>query len=108
MPHREPEPDWIGNMPVEHGESDHPVPDTGGWNGLYTESPDMFCLCGHPNYMTCPMWPRGDVGGWTIERRADGGIGIAGDLTGVGAPIGVTQEDWDDFNDELAGWGGLH
>lgn len=65
-PHREPEPDWIGDAPVMHGESDHPVPSTGGWNGLYTASPDMYCLCGHPNYLTCPYWISDGILSWTI------------------------------------------
>lgn len=68
--HREPEPDWIGDAPIMHGESEHRVPDTGGFNGLYVDSPDMYCLCGHPNYMLCPAMLRGEgsVYGLTIER----------------------------------------
>lgn len=72
LPHRDPEPAWIGDMPVMHGESEqHQVPGTGGWNGLYTASPDAYCLCGHPNYMTCPKWLSEGIAGWTIE--AEGG-----------------------------------
>jgi hypothetical protein len=57
--HIEPEPDWIGNDPVMHGESERPVPGT-------TEA---YCLCGHPNYMTCMGWLNGGgIGGWTFER----------------------------------------
>jgi hypothetical protein len=70
--HREPEPDWIGDMPIIHGESEIPVPGTGGWNGLYTESPDHYCLCGHPNYLTC--WEYATGGGiqsMTIERAGE-------------------------------------
>lgn len=56
-PHVEARIDWIGDWPLAHGEDeDRTVPGTGGWNGLYTESPDNYCLCGHPNYMTCPRW----------------------------------------------------
>ena len=52
--HRAPEVDWIGDWPILHGESDHSVPGTGGWNGVYHEAPDMYCLCGHPNHLMCP------------------------------------------------------
>jgi hypothetical protein len=66
-PHIDPEPDWIGNYPVMHGESERPVPGTGGWNGVYNASPDMYCLCGHPNDMTCPEQISGGIGGMTID-----------------------------------------
>lgn len=52
--HADPEWDWIGDHPLAHGESERTVPGTGGWNGVYTESPDPYCLCGHPDYVTCP------------------------------------------------------
>jgi hypothetical protein len=71
LPHREPEPDWIGDHPVMHGESETPVPGTGGWNGVYTELPDAYCLCGHPIYFTCPHWLDGGIFGMTIERTDD-------------------------------------
>jgi hypothetical protein len=91
LPHRDPEPDWIGNYPVEHGESDYPVPGTGGWNGLYTESRDMYCLCGHPDYMWCPMWPSGGIGGLTIAQDDNGVIGVAEDPTFVAGGEGNTH-----------------
>ena len=58
---------------IAHGERDdcdpepRDVPGTGGWNGLYTASPDKFCLCGHPNYATCQAWPSGGVMGLTMH-----------------------------------------
>lgn len=55
-PHAEPVIDWIGDWPLAHGESERPVPGTDVFNGLYTPAPDAYCLCGHPNYMTCPRW----------------------------------------------------
>lgn len=66
-PHREPEPDWIGDEPLLHGESERPVPGTGGFNGFYTVIPDAYCLCGHPNYVTCPKWLTDGIASWTIE-----------------------------------------
>jgi hypothetical protein len=72
LEHREPELDWIGNDPVEHGESDNPVPGTGGWNGLYTQSPEAYCLCGHPNYLSCPRWATDGIGSWVIEAAGQG------------------------------------
>lgn len=67
VPHAEPIIDWIGDSPLAHGESERPVPGTGGWNGLYNESPDAYCLCGHPNYLTCPRgWTEG-IASWAIE-----------------------------------------
>jgi hypothetical protein len=62
---------------IAHGERDemngdpppHDVPGTGGWNGLYTASPDKFCLCGHPNYLTCEAhWNGGGVMGLTLHN----------------------------------------
>jgi hypothetical protein len=62
---------------IEHGERDalngdplpHTVPNSGGgWNGLYTEWPDVYCLCGHPNYLTCEAWPAGGVMGLTVHN----------------------------------------
>lgn len=45
------------------------VPGTGGWNGVYTESPDIYCMCGHPGYTTCSGWLGGyGVMGVTVER----------------------------------------
>jgi hypothetical protein len=51
---------------IAHGERDrlnddpepHTVPDTG----------DAFCLCGHPNYLTCEAWPLGGVMGLTVHN----------------------------------------
>lgn len=67
-PHLDPEPDWIGDYPVMHGESERPVPGTGGWNGLYRALPDMYCLCGHPGHFSCPGQFTGGIAGMTIER----------------------------------------
>ena len=62
LAHREPEPDWIGNVPVMHGESDYPVIGTR----------KMFCLCGHPDYMMCPeQWAGNGLSGMTFERGMD-------------------------------------
>lgn len=69
LEHRAPEPDWIGDYPVMHGESDYLVPDSGNWFGT-----DSYCLCGHPDYLTCPGWyggGPGTLGDMTIYR-ADG------------------------------------
>lgn len=80
--HVEPHVDPV--LHVEHGERDalngdplpHGVPGTGGWNGLYTASPDAYCLCGHPNYATCEAWAGGggvmgltlhSVGGYPVS-----------------------------------------
>lgn len=73
-PHREPEPDWIGDYPVMHGESDHQVPGSGhdmtGWGGhTYRCCRANYCLCGHPDYQSCPAyWNGGGIAGLTIER----------------------------------------
>lgn len=41
----------------------HDVPGTTWFNGLYTQGPDTYCLCGHPNYMTCDAnWTHGLLG----------------------------------------------
>lgn len=53
--HLEPEPDWIGDTPIMHGERE------GSW--WATLDQELFggpCLCGHPTYTLCP----GDRGGW--------------------------------------------
>lgn len=72
---------------IEHGERSelnndplpHDVPDTGGWNGTWTRSPDIYCLCGHPDYITCAAWLAGDgvlgltlhnVGGYYFSTRS--------------------------------------
>ncbi|MCW2767575.1 MAG: hypothetical protein JWO11_3534 [Nocardioides sp.] len=73
MAHRNPEPDWIGDYPVMHGESDHEVPDSRHFNGLYTEGPEAYCLCGHPMYQSCPGWyGGGGIGEMIIERGPAG------------------------------------
>ncbi len=54
VPHLDPEPDWIGDFPVMHGESDRPVPGSGHYLYGFYSGDDAYCLCGHPNYMTCP------------------------------------------------------
>jgi hypothetical protein len=41
--HLEPILYWIGDAPLAHGERDDEDP----------EHPE-HCLCGHPNYLTCP------------------------------------------------------
>ena len=73
--HAEPHVDPV--LHIAHGERDdlnhdplpHDVPGTGGWNGLYTESPDKFCLCGHPNYLYCEgHWNGGGVMGLTLHN----------------------------------------
>ncbi len=72
--HLEPGPDWIGDFPVMHGESDHSHPDPGvaidmGGGFTYRIRRDNYCLCGHPVYFTCPAWARGGgIGGMVIER----------------------------------------
>lgn len=73
-PHREPEPDWIGDVPIMHGESDHQHPDPPtvidmGSGYQYLQRRDAYCLCGHPEYGTCPeWWDGGGLAGMTIER----------------------------------------
>jgi len=82
LTHLPAEPDWIGNYPIYHGESDHKVPGTGGWNGTYAEAAEMYCLCGHPSYQLCPeWWFGGGIGGLTIARDEDGVVGFAEDPT---------------------------
>lgn len=67
--HLAPEVDWIGDWPLTHGESERAVAGTGGFNGVYTESPDPYCLCGHPNYLTCPAaFGEGSVMGMEVEK----------------------------------------
>lgn len=60
------------DLGLEHGERStlnadplpHDVPGTGGWNGLYNESPDTYCMCGHPNYLSCMAYlSGGGIGG---------------------------------------------
>ncbi len=71
--HIDAEPDWIGDYPVMHGESDREVPASKVHNGLYWQGPEMYCLCGHPAYQMCPGWWSGEgtVFGMTIERGSD-------------------------------------
>jgi hypothetical protein len=68
---------------VRHGErgcDDDPQP----WHVPGTESClgflDAYCLCGHPNYMTCAAWADGDivagltiqnVGGYLVTTKSD-------------------------------------
>jgi hypothetical protein len=72
--HREPEPDWLGDFPVMHGESEHEVPGSGhdaeGWGGYrYRCCRTYYCLCGHPDYASCPAWwDGGGLAGLVIER----------------------------------------
>jgi len=65
--HLEPEPDWIGNVPIIHGERDddpRPAAERQRW-------PSPPCLCGHPCYLTCPEAWGGSVAdlviGGTLE-----------------------------------------
>lgn len=58
---------------LRHGERDSEcplpldVPGTGGWNGVYHELPDVFCLCGHPNYLTCLELDGGGMSDVTVH-----------------------------------------
>lgn len=62
--HLEPEPDWIGDTPIMHGERDEdPRPPAD--RKLWMTAP---CLCGHPNYLTCPEVWGGSVMGLEIRR----------------------------------------
>lgn len=81
LAHREPEPDWIGDMPIMHGESDYEVPGSGFIPEGYgiRLAIEQYCLCGHPNYLSCPGWFNGGgIGGMVIERgpnwTSDGGV----------------------------------
>lgn len=60
--HRQPEPDWIGDCPIMHGESDHYVP---GTTKHRPEDPwvssESYCLCGHPGYLTCQRYLEDDT-----------------------------------------------
>lgn len=58
--HLEPEIDWIGNSPLAHGESERN--DSTG---------DAYCLCGHPQYLTCPRWATEGLMSSTIQRGND-------------------------------------
>jgi hypothetical protein len=75
-PHAEPITDWIGDTPILHCDSERPVPGTGGWNGVYNQSPDIYCLCGHPGYATCPapgpQWWREPISRSGGEATSDG------------------------------------
>jgi hypothetical protein len=63
-------------MPVMHGESDHLVPDSGydyplGDGRTVRLGIESYCLCGHPNYFTCPEWPAGGIASMTIHRNEE-------------------------------------
>jgi hypothetical protein len=60
--HTDPEPDWIGDTPIMHGESERPVPGSSHMLYGYPSLPDMFCLCGHPFHMSCPAYL--GIDGW--------------------------------------------
>jgi hypothetical protein len=65
--HFEPEPDWIGDSPIMHGERDED-PRPRSERQLWMSAP---CLCGHPDYMVCPeAWGSSVMG---LEIRADDG-----------------------------------
>lgn len=74
-PHIEPQPDWIGDWSVTHGESETPVPGSGERYGGSGTVPDTYCLCGHPNYLWCPGWFNGEgtVMGMTMQRGGEEG-----------------------------------
>ena len=60
--HLEPEPDWIGDTPIIHGERDEdprPFAERVLWNA---------CLCGHPEWGTCPETWGGSVADLQIRR----------------------------------------
>lgn len=75
--HIDPEPDWVGNVPFLHGQSDTPVPgteylydfDDGRGKRPVPLTNDMYCLCGHPNHLTCPE--PDSLLGMQIERGPD-------------------------------------
>mgnify|MGYP001104035584 CR=1 FL=1 len=73
LPHIDPEPDWIGNVPIMHGESEHIVPlthDQARSRPLFGGDP--YCLCGHPNYLLCPeAFGDGSILGMTIAPPED-------------------------------------
>lgn len=82
LPHLEPALAWIGNDPVMHGESDRLVPgsestydygDGRGWVPV-PGTGVAYCLCGHPNYLSCPAYYTEGIGGWTAERADGGGV----------------------------------
>jgi hypothetical protein len=71
---------WIGDFPLTHGERDemngdplpHDVPGTSYRVGGFVVAGDTYCLCGHPNYLTCPgAFGEGSVLGVTIERSSE-------------------------------------
>ena len=64
--HVDPEIDWIGNTPITHGEYERDVP---GSDTHVRGCFDAYCLCGHPNYLTCPkvFGDEGTVWGMTVE-----------------------------------------
>lgn len=72
---------------LRHGERDddcslpHAVPGTGYWTGYYHSLPDVYCFCGHPNYLTCMELDGGgmsdvtlhNVGGYILSTMANEG-----------------------------------
>lgn len=77
QPHRAPELDWIGDTPIAHGESPHPVPGTVRLYDLASDAlswvqRDNYCLCGHPDYWTCPAWLEADTVATMTIHPADG------------------------------------
>lgn len=62
QPHAEPETDWIGDWPLTHGESERR-------DGAPGYAYSYYCLCGHPDYLTCPgAFGDGSVWGMTVGR----------------------------------------
>ena len=56
-PHLEPEVEWVGDMPLMHGERDVPSGDP----------QSEYCLCGRPNYLTCPEWITGGIATMVVD-----------------------------------------
>ena len=70
--HIDPEPDWIGDWPIMHGESERPVPGTSHMLYGHPSIPDAYCLCGHPNYLMCPeAFVEGSVLGYGVESAEE-------------------------------------
>ena len=60
-PHLEPRVEWLGDWPLMHGEDEE--------RGDAPGHPTPYCLCGHPNYMTCPRWLSEGVLSMTIGNE---------------------------------------
>lgn len=62
--HLAPDLDWIGDSPIVHGERDEPTP---------AGALSAPCLCGHPEYLTCPETWGGGVNDLTLTGTPYGG-----------------------------------